>query len=293
MFKYLMKLLLDEHGTWAAVAVGGGLAVGGAALGAGLGKNKQKTIDPYAQLRGKYQSYLGDRLGKQTPYEYNDAFTLDQPDIEKQVESTISGKLGNMPKLTSDIYDIQGKYYDARKAQMKDRFDTEHTAQKDVYNRLGLASSSPLLNASDDLTRKQGLEYNTLESEISREGIDQEMRALGLSEDITNMYLNQGQHLGGLQRGYQQYSQEMSMADIERMVNEEYNFANLTGNLISGNPPEYYYEPNFWSQFGSGLQSAGTGIMSLGMMDGGGGVAGTGAGTQTFPVGKRPRLGTV
>src|SRR3990167_5387945 len=74
MFKYLMKLLLDEHGTWAAVAVGGGLAVGGAALGAWLGKNKQKTIDPYAQLRGKYQSYLGDRLGKQTPYEYNDAF---------------------------------------------------------------------------------------------------------------------------------------------------------------------------------------------------------------------------
>lgn len=259
--KWILKLLLDERG-FDPFLTGGLIVGGGALLGGLLGKNKQQTIDPYAGLRGQYQEYLSGRLGKRTPYTYNPAFELPQPEIEKQTEATISERLANLPSVRTDIQDISNRYYEAQKAQKQARFDEEQRSQKDVYNRLGLASSTPYLSARDDLVRKQGLEFDVLEADIARQGIDQEMKSRALAEEIANMYLSQGQQLGQLQREYFRFPIEMSMADIERMTQEELAYAGLAGSLLGGNPPEYYFEPNIWSQLGTTAQNIGTNIIS-------------------------------
>lgn len=263
--RWLRRLIFDERGIGPIMA--GGLILGGSTLLGGLlGKNKQKTIDPYAPLRGKYQEYLMGRLGQQTPYKDNPAFNLDQPAIEKQAESVISGKLGQSNTLQSDIQDISNKYYAAQKTQMEDRFAKEQEAQKNMYNRLGLASSTPGMAASTDLAREQGNELGVLSADIANKGIDREMQAMALSNDIINQYLSQGQVLGQAQRGYQQWGKEMSMKDIERMINEEYQFAGLSGNLLGSNPPQTYFQPNIWSQIGQAGQQLGTSLVAGGML---------------------------
>ena len=81
MLKWILSILKNERGIDPILA--GSLILGGSTiLGGVLGKNKQKTIDPYAGLRGQYQKYLSGRLGQKTPYQYNEAFNLQQPEIE-------------------------------------------------------------------------------------------------------------------------------------------------------------------------------------------------------------------
>jgi len=233
----------------------------GALLGATAGKNKQRTIDPYANLRGQYNEYLQGKLGTSTPYQYNPSFEIPQPAIESQTEQTISGGLGNLPQKRTDIQDIGNKYYEAQKSQMAERHAEEQQQAKNMYNRLGLMSSTPGLRAQTDLGRKQQQEYNVLSADVARQGIDQEMKATALAEDIANMYMTQGQQLGQLQRGYSQYPINMSQADIERRTQEELANAELVGSLISNNPPNYYYEPNIASQLGGAAQDVGTQMM--------------------------------
>lgn len=274
MLKWLIQILNDERGVIPPLVLGGALAGGGALLGGLFGKNKQKTVDPYAALRGDYQSYLKGKLGTTTPYEYNPQFELPQPEVEKAVESTILGKLGNLPQARSDIMDISNKYYGAQKQQMQTRHAEELEATKNMYNRLGLVSSTPGLAAQTNLGRKQGEEFNVLEADIARQGIDQEMRAQALAEEIANMYLGQGQQLGQAQRGYYAYPIEMSMKDIERKIAEEQGYASLAGGLLGNNPPETYFEPNIWSKLGGTAQDIGTNLMLFSMLGGGAGGAG-------------------
>jgi len=271
MLKFLIKLILNEDGIdpMTLALVGGGLAGGGALLGGIFGKNKQKTIDPYEKLRGQYQDYLGGKLGTSTPYEFNEEFTTQQPGVEKAVESTIMGKLGNLPKVRGDIQDISNRYYGAQKEQMQDRFSEEQEAQKNMYNRLGLASSTPGLAASTRLGRKQEQELGVLSADVARQGIDQEMRATELAEQIANQYMTQGQQLGQAQRGYQQTAMGMSMEDIERMTREEQAYGQQAGSLLGGNPPQFYFEPNIWSQLGSAAQNIGTTMMGGNILGGG------------------------
>lgn len=276
MFKWLMKVLLNQDGI-APLVLGGMLAGGGAILGATLGKNKQKTIDPYAGLRGEYQNYLSKNLGRQTPFEYNSDFELPQPEVEKALESTVLGKLqsGSGAKMKNDIYDITQKYNLARRASAEEKNIADQDAQREQYNRLGLASSSPYLQDSSELRRMQGVDMNELTAGIEREGIDQEMKAIALSEDIMNNYMNQGQVLGQQQREYSKYPIAMSQADMERRLQEEMGFAGLTGNLIGSNPPQTYFEPNVWSQLGGGMTDIGSMLMMSEILGGGGAKAGT------------------
>lgn len=262
MFKLLLKLLKDERGLFGiddAVLAGSAIAGGSSLLGGLFGKKKEKTYDPYAQLRSQYTNYLGGKLGTSTPYEYNDAFTIDQPAIEKQTESAISQGLGNLPQKRTDIFDINQKYGAARKAQLGLQQEEDVKKQKDMYNRLGLVSSTPGLQAETDLRYKQGLDKAAIDAEIAQQGIGQEMDAEKLYQDIANQYISQGQTLGQTQRGSQQYSQQMSESDIARMVAEEQAYSQQANSILGGNPPQVTYDPNIWAQLGQ----TGTDIGSL------------------------------
>lgn len=266
----LLKILKDEGGLFGiddALLIGGAMAGGGSILGGVFGKNKQKTIDPYAQLRGQYQKYLGNKLGTTTPYSFNPAFEVQQPDIEKQAEGAISTGLDRgYDSMKSDFSDIYNKYYEARKAKAAENFADEQKATANMYNRLGLVSSTPGLQAQTDLGRKQSLDLNELYADIAREGIGNEMQATALANDIMQQYINQGQQLGQTQRSGQEFAMNMSEADIARMINEEQGYAGLANSLLSGNPPQIYFEPNAWSQIGSGLTNIGSTILGGGMM---------------------------
>jgi hypothetical protein len=241
MFKFLIKLLEDETGKfdW----MWGDSSIKDAVLGKG-----EEVYDPLAELRDKYKTYLGNKLGTSTPYSYNDAFTLDQPAIEKQTEGVISQGLGNLPQKRTDIFDINQKYGAARKAQLGLQQEEDVKKQKDMYNRLGLVSSTPGLQAETDLRYKQGLDKNVIDAEVAQQGIGQEMDAEKLYQDVANQYMNQGQVLGANQRGYQEYGIDKSMQDIIRKVTEEQGYAGMTGSLLGQQQPDRSYDAGILGQ---------------------------------------------
>ena len=271
MFKLLWNILCDERGTWWAV---GTMAVG-TIINATAGKSKMKTIDPYAKQRGEYTNYLSTKLGKSTPYQYNEAFTLDQPEVESALQSTILGGLNKGSGLKTDIMDTMNKYQQSRVASLEGQKEKDLKDTGNMYNRLGLVSSSPGLAAQDEVRSDYGLKLNELNADVARQGIGYEMDAERLSEDILNNYMGQAQVLGGAQRGYQMKSIEMSEADIERMTNEELKYASLMGALINGNPPEYYFKDNWARTLGSGMANLGGSMMTGNILGGAGKTAGT------------------
>jgi len=237
MFELLLKIFKNEEGglpKWMTWPFGQ--------------EGKEEIYDPYSDLRSQYSGYLGQKLGTRTPYEFNEQFQTEQPGVESAVESTILGRLQNLPSFTEGIQDIHGRYYGAQKEQMTERHAEEAKRTSDMYNRLGLVSSTPGLQAQSDLMRKQGQEFNVLGADIARQGIQDEMAATALAEDIINQYMTQGQVLGQAQRGYQQRAQQLSMADIERMVREEQGWAGLTGQTLGMQQPQREYTPSTGEQ---------------------------------------------
>ena len=263
IIRLLKYLLMDEVGIdpiTASMLIGGA----GKMLGA-FGKPKTTTVDPYAQLRGKTTDYLGGKLGSQTPYERNPAFDVPKPAVESEVEKGILGKLQRPPGSTKDIMDISGKYYDARKAQMEARHEEEISDTRAMYNRLGLVSSTPGLEGVEEKREYQGREFDTLEAELMQDSINKEIQALTTGEDIYNRYLGQGQVLGQAQRGYDQYSQGMSMEDIKRMTSEGLSYDSLITQLLSSNPPQQYSEPGIMQKIGGGISDTAStyGLMKM------------------------------
>ena len=94
IIKLMWDILKDERGIDPMTA--GALVLGGSSLLGGLfgkSKKKEEVYDPYAKLRGQYQDYAGQQLGRQTPYQYNPAFETQQPAVETAAEKTILGQL--------------------------------------------------------------------------------------------------------------------------------------------------------------------------------------------------------
>ena len=266
MLKHLWAILKNEDGGLPLIA---GLLMGGSTiLGATAGKNKEKTIDPYSALRGDWQTWLRSKLGTSTPYSYNEDFTTQQPEVESALQSTILGGLNKGSGLKTNIMDTMNKYQQSRVASLEGQKEKDLRDTGDMYNRLGLVSSSPGLAAQDEVRSDYGLKLNELNADVAREGIGYEMDATKLSEDIINQYMGQAQVLGGQQRGYQQESMKMSMADIERMVNEETGYGQQAAGVLGSNPPETYFEPNIWSKIAKGGQDIGS-MMLLSQILGG------------------------
>jgi len=281
LIKFLWKIITDERGITPLVA-GAAILGGSSILGSVFGKKKKKEeiYDPYSAQRGQFTDYLGGRLGKQTPYTYNPEFELDQPEVERETEETILGKLRKPTDYVGANKDITERAYAARKARMQDTFAEEQTQLKDMYNRLGLVSSTPGLKAQTDLSRQQGLQLEDISAQLSYEDIAREMEAQKLADVSSQAWTGQGQVLGQQQRGYQQYGQQMSMEDLQRKLAEEQSYANMMGGLLSANPPErtVSYEPNIWSNLAGVGQDIGSQLMMSNILGNKGGTKTTGGG---------------
>jgi len=279
MIRLIIKILKDETGFWPAV----GVMAGSSILGGLFGKNKTKTYDPYSDLRGDWKNWMSSKLGTSTPYKYNPDFELTQPDVEGALEGGILGGLNKgSNRFQSDIFNTMQKYQEARSGSLQSKQERDIEANNEAYNRLGLVSSTPGLEANADIRSDYGDKQRELDAEIAMQGIGLELESTKLAEDIYNNYMSQAQVLGGAQRGYQQYSQQMSMQDIIRKVEEEMGYGQMAGGVLGNNPPQAWQEPNIWSQIGQTGQDIGS-IMLLSSILGGGG-GGTTAGGGSSPA---------
>ena len=253
----LLAILKDERGQWQA-AIPAAVNLGSTLLGSMFGKKKKKEeiYDPYAAQRSQYTNYLSSKLGTSTPYSYNEEFTLDQPDVEKAAESTILGKLGNLPKAE----DYKAKVEAAKQQDIlreKNAAAEQQTEESNMYNRLGLVSSTPWMARAGELGEESLMRQGDISSGYDMYGLDYGLKADQLADEIARGWTGEGTVLGGAQRGYQQYGQQASEEDIKRMSDEEQNYAQLMQSLIGGQQPvsEVSNTPNTLMQLTGMLQN--------------------------------------
>jgi len=232
----LWQILKDERGwVWPAVA-----AIGSTVLGAlsKKGEQEEEIYDPYAGLRGKWQEWLTPKLGTSTPYKDNPAFNLEQPAVESAAEKNILGYFQNPNTNVADYSEATKKYSEASKASMAETYAEEKKKTQDMYNRLGLVSSTPGLTAQSDLFRKQATEQNLFDTELTYKNLDRQLQAMGLDVTQLNSMLGQAGTMAGAQTGRTQWSKTMSMVDLERMLSEEMGYGSQAASILGGNAPE-------------------------------------------------------
>ena len=229
-------------------------------LGSVLGKNKSEIYDPYAAIRGDVQSYLKGKLGTSTPYSYNEAFNLDQPATEVAAQNSILGYLNNPNKSNvSDYSAATKKYSEDTKASMAASYADEMNKTKDMYNRLGLVSSTPGLTAQGDVAESQRLAQNQFDSELMYKNLDRELQAQGMDIGQLSDMLGKANVLGQNQVGRQQYGQQMSMQDIMRKVAEASGYSGQAMGLATSEQPTNILTPNLWQN----LANTGNDVGSL------------------------------
>jgi len=270
LFKLLFEILRDERGGLPLIA--GAVLGGSTLLGGLLGKNKKKTevYDPYAALRGDYQTYLQGKLGTSTPYSYNPEFELEQPQVESAAESTILNRLGNLPSAE----EYKGKVEASKTQQIareKERAFKQQEEEKNMYNRLGLVSSTPWMTRAGELGEESLGRQRDIESGMDIYGLEYGLQADELANQIAGQWTGLGTTLGSAQRGYEGYAQQMSMEDLQRMINEEQQYSQMSGSLLGSYAPQVTtsYEPNTWAQLAGTGQDIGK-MMLLSSILGGG-----------------------
>lgn len=278
MFKLLWDILKDKQGFEAGGALGGAAsgatlgstfgpvgtvlgAIGGGLLG-GFGKKKKKEeiYDPYASQRQQYLQYMSGKLGQSTPYAYNPAFEIPQPGIESQAESVISGRLGQLPKAE----DYKARVETAKTqaiARERESASKQKEEEANMYNRLGLVSSTPWMTRAGELGEEALMREADITSDYDIYGLDYGLKADALAEDIANQYLSQAGTLGRTQRAGSEYATTKSLEDLVRQIEEEESYSRQLAALLGYNPPErtVSYTPNTAMQLLGVLQNPQTG----------------------------------
>lgn len=267
MLRLLLMILKDEEGILPAVALGkgAGLVGGGALMSSLLGENKQEVYDPYGDLRGDYQTWLKKQIGQATPYQYNPDFELPQPGIEVQTEGVISNRLGNLPKAQDYTSKVEAAKTQALTRE-KDAAVQQQEEEKNMYNRLGLASSTPWMERAGELGDESLMRQGDITSGYDMYGLNYGLQADQLVNDIINQSITQGQTLGQAQRGYEQFPITMSEQDIARMAQEKQGYASITASLLGANPPQVTNRPNAWSQLGGASMDIGSMMIMAGLL---------------------------
>lgn len=258
IIKFLVELYKDEAGI-APLAIAG---IGAGAMGLGglmsaFGGDDEEIYDPYAAQRGQYVDYLTKKLGTSTPYQANPAFNIPQPAIEAQTEDVISKRLGSLP--SANTYKEQ---VGAAKTQdiEREKLATEDQVNKerDMYNRLGLSSSTPWMSRAGEIGDESLMRQGDISSKYDMYGLDYNLKADQLAEQIANNWTTQGQQLGTTQRGGSEFAVNASLEDLIRQINEEQGTSNALGQFLGRNPAERTLTPDLLSQLGGTVSNIGT-----------------------------------
>jgi hypothetical protein len=218
-FRFLWGIFKDESGTMNLMA--------GAMSAYADQKAQKKRGDPpkvenwqnVDQIKSALSGQILGGLNGKSNYKYNPAFETTQPEVEAEAQKNILGYLNNPTSNVGDYGEATKKYSDAMKASMAETYAKEMDDTKNMYNRLGLVSSTPGLTAQGDVSRKQATESNLFDSQLMYQNLDRQLQAQGMDVNQMNDYLNHAQVLGQNQRGYQQNAINLSMADQQQVEN--------------------------------------------------------------------------
>ena len=274
--KFIWAVMKDERGEPMSMAMallyGSGIVGGSSLLGGLLGGEDEETQWNYPgqqKLGSSFVNLLKSKLG-QRGTAYPNSFNIPQPGIEAQTESILSNKLGNLPKAE----DYKAKVEASKTQQIareKERAADTMEEEKNMYNRLGLVSSSPWLGRAGELGEESLGRQKDIETGMDIYGLEYGLNADKVTNEIANQYLTQGQVLGQAQRGYEKYPIEMNYSDWLRQEEEPYKWAGLTSGFLGGNPPTMTSQPNLWSNLATTGQDIGSLLMMYGLLGGGGG----------------------
>jgi len=259
LIRLFRNILKDERGIDPiALAAGGGLVAKtiGGIVGA-FGKDKKTTIDPFAKERGETSQFLTGRLGQRTSFTQDPALTQAQPGIEAQAEKAIGTRLGAPITAEGITADITKRAFDAQRARQKELFEEEREATQNRFNRLGLVSSTPGLQAQSDLSEKQRISGELLASDLAVQQIQSQLQALGLQETFAQANIGQALGLGQTQRAGQAQGQAFSLQDLQRQIAEEQGASGQAVSFLTGQPAETFFEPSFTQRLGQGVSGVG------------------------------------
>jgi hypothetical protein len=263
--------------------LGAGIMGGSTIAGSILGGSKTTERQPWPQFlntaheTGQLIQRLISAEQKGNAPKYAGSFDITQPEVLNAAESTILGKLRNPGTNVKDYTEATKKYSEATKASMADTFADEMQKTKDMYNRLGLVSSTPGLEAQQEVASDQATAQNLFDAELMYKNLDRQLQAQGLDISELNSILNQAQILGSTQIANQKYTQGAGYDEFVRQAEYPTILANLGTNFIKGGQTSYQTTPNTWSQIGSLGQDIGTKLLMSGMLGGGGSVLGGGS----------------
>jgi len=215
--------------------------------------DEDEMIEPfpgYFDLGGDLTSLIRNKMGQYGEL-YPYSLYTSQPGVESAAERTILGKLSSPDSVSAYSSDITGKLYDARKANLNESFEDERKKTQDMYNRLGLASSTPGLQAQQDLNRKQTQQEDEIISQLMYEDIARELEAKKLTQSILSDYTGKALDLGGSQRAAEQAGLSAEYNDFLRAYNEPYNWASLGSSVLGGGEGIYVDNPNQSAQASS------------------------------------------
>lgn len=155
-------------------------------------EDPQWYVDPWTQ---RLRDIMGPRLD---PSYYN----IPQTGVEGATERGLLSRLG---RGVGDIRPSLGpeaaaKYYEAEKLKRGERFGEEQSFLKDLYQREGVLTSTPGIEAQVKLKRQQGAEMGAFSERLMYEDIARDLQATQMAENIIMQTLNQGMMLGGQQR---------------------------------------------------------------------------------------------
>ncbi len=216
IIKLLWRILKDERGALANWALDWAAATKRGKAPSIMDQQWANTTPLQGTLSG---SLLG-KVGKPSQYQYNPAFDIQQPTVEKAAENTILGRLGNLP--TAQDYKAKVEASTAQQiANEKTRAEAQKTEENNMYNRLGLASSTPWMTRAGELGEESLSRQKDIQTGMDIYGLDYGLNAEKAMSDIGAQWSGLGSVLGGQQAGYQKYGQQMTMTDLERQAAEE------------------------------------------------------------------------
>lgn len=280
-------IVRDERGAaWIPAAIMGASTI----LGSVLGKNKQTTKEPFPGYYGMAEQLAskvrGGIMGQGT--KYPGSFNIPQPGVEAATESQILKGLAQPPSISAFSKDITDKYKRSQIADIKERAGERTREEENVYNKLGLTTSSPWLKRRGEIGRDTEKDIQSVSARFDYEDIGREIEANKLVADIMNQYVSQGQVLGQSQRGYSQYPIGMGYQDWVRAYEEPYKWAGLGANILGSNAPVTTTQPNIWSQLAQGGQDIGSMMMMSQILGGGNKLSG--GSSSIYPGGGIARL---
>ena len=226
------------------------------------------------------QNILGRIGGGARPYQRNAAFDVPQPGIEGQAEGVISKRLGQLPSAA----DYKAKVEAAKTQDIKREKDVaaeQKVEESNMYNRLGLVSSTPWMQRAGELGEESLTRQGDISSKYDMYGLNYGLEADKLTNDIINQYISQATGLGKTQRAGQQFGTTMSYNDLIRQLTEE-EAAGAAANKYLGmgavTPGQRYAsdttqweQPNTYDWLSGGVKEGGGDVMNILRMMGMGG----------------------